>query len=319
MKRRRWLPWLLLPALVLLALWQFKAFYRAEPADAAKPPGSAPPALVEPDATLPAADSGDPEAPPVIEALSEGGTPLRIRELSRVAVPKPPYLPHFQALRPGAEGADPISQYALGLMLYRCREVPATAEDLQAQVDRMYQTREVDGWPVDDPETEALTMRQAYQNCDGIPAAERRDFRQWMQRAAESGLLEAQLNLMFHLPPGEYCQFLSDCSEAQKQMMEALREEARVQIGRALDAGSVEALRTLGGWAINEEMGPVDPVEAWAMFSAYEQLMSAAGEGGEVRRMIESLEPRLRPIDLEQGRARVEELLNNPNCCLLIR
>ena len=271
------------------------------------------------------ADSGTssaedkPEGPKVIEAVSASGVPIRIREVARVAVPKAPYLKAFKALRPEAENADPVTQYALGQMLYRCREVPANAEDLKAQIDRMYQTRRVGDWPVDDPEIEAQSMREAYENCDGIPAAERIGFRQWMQRAAETGLLEAQVNLMFHLPVAEYCQFLSDCSAEQKQMMEGLREEARVQIARALEAGSVDAMRTLAGWAINEEMGPVDPVEAWALFTAYDQILSAAGRGGEVKRMIESLESRLRPIDREQGEARVEALLSNPNCCILIR
>lgn len=320
MSRARLLALLGLLALVAGLIWWVWPEGSPEMASPAGPGVSGEPGGEALDDTAGAeATAGKPSEPEVIEAVSASGVSIRIRELPRVAVPKPPYLEPFQALRPGAEEADPITQYALGQMLYRCREVPEQAEELQGQIDRMYQTREVDGWPVDDPELEAQTMRQAFADCEGIPAAERLDFRQWLQRAAEAGLLEAQVNLMFHLPVAEYCQFLSDCSAEQKILMESLREEARVQVGRALEAGSVDAMRTLAGWAINEEMGPVDPVEAWAMFSAYEQVLSAAGEGGEVQRMLDSLEGQLRPVDRERGEARIEAVLANPNCCLLIR
>tara|TARA_R110000850_G_scaffold91742_34_gene195009 strand:- start:26045 stop:27016 length:972 start_codon:yes stop_codon:yes gene_type:complete len=259
------------------------------------------------------------DKPKVIEAVSASGVALRITRRPRVEIPEAPYGEAYEELHQNAENADAETQYKLGQILYRCRDVPVQASELKAQIDRMYQTRRSGGWEVDDPVTEEKVMRQNYENCDGVPLEAREDYRSWLQRAAESGLLEAQLNLMYHLPKGEYCQFLADCSEDQKALMDQLRKEARIHVGRAREAGSVEALRTIGGWALNEEMGTPDEVEAYAMFSAYDQIQKAAGQPGEVDAMLASVKSRLRPVDLERAEEKARELLSNPNCCVLTR
>ncbi len=259
------------------------------------------------------------KATTTIKAVSDSGVRFSIRRELRISAPKPPYGSAYAALRPGAEKARPDVQYQLGLMLYRCRDVPVHADVLKAQVDLMYQTRRSRGWEVDNPALEEKGMRASFRDCIGVPEPARHEYREWIQRAADAGLMEAQLNLMFHLPEGEYCQFIADCSDEQQRLMQSLREEARVYVGRAQEAGSAEALRILGAWALNDEMGAPNDVEAYAMFSAYDQIVRAAGEPSEVDRMLGSVEKRLRPIDIANANERAKAILGNPNCCVLTR
>lgn len=259
------------------------------------------------------------EAPKVIKALSSSGVPLRVTRTPRIEMPDPPYGLAYQRLREGAETAAPATQYQLGQLLYRCRDAAVDEGDLARQVDQLYQTRRSRGWDVDDPAQEERQLREDYSACAGIPAAERQDYRLWMQRAAEHGLMDAQLNLMFHLPRADYCQFVEDCTPPQLKLMATLRDEARAHVTQALAAGSVEALRTVGGWYLNEEMGTPDEVEAYAHFSAYDQIQQAIGRERELIAMLSSLQSRLRPVDRERADARAKELLSNPSCCVLTR
>ena len=261
----------------------------------------------------------DPNAPVMREARVASGQAVRLIRMPRLDVPSPPYAEHYQRLRENAEQAPPAQQYRLGLLLYRCRDAASDEAELARQIDQLYQTRRHQGWDVDDPPTEERTLRQAHADCAGIPGSARQEYRDWMRRAADGGLVDAQLNLMFHLPKAEYCQFIEDCTPAQARFMTQLREEARVQVGKALDNGSVEALRTVGGWMLNEEMGTPNPVEAYAHFHAYDQIQQAAGREREMALMLDGLRRQLRPVDLSQAEARAKELLANPNCCVLTR
>lgn len=259
------------------------------------------------------------ETPKVIQAVASSGVSLRVTRTPRIDTPSPPYGPAYERLRAGAETAKPDAQYQLGLLLYRCRDAAADEAELSRQIDQLYQTRRNKGWEVDDPAQEEASLRQDYSACAGVPAAARREYRDWMQRAAEGGLIDAQLNLMFHLPQAEYCQFIEDCTPEQVQLMARLRDEARSQVAKALEAGSVEALRTVGGWHLNEEMGTPDEVEAYAHLSAYDQIQQAVGRERELTAMLAGLKSRLRPVDLERAEARARELLSNPHCCVLTR
>mgnify|MGYP001576690892 CR=1 FL=1 len=289
-------------------------------------PGSASAPVTTPGSSFEATQGAAPgvivdrvETPKVIEARSASGIPLRVTRTPRIDVPLPPYGPAYQRLREGAETAVPATQYQLGLLLYRCRDAASDGGDLARQIDQLYQTRRSRGWDVDDPAQEELQLREDYSACAGIPAAERQDYRLWMQRAAERGLMDAQLNLMFHLPRADYCQFIQDCTASQLALMATLRDEARAQVAKALAAGSVEALRTVGGWHLNEEMGTPDEVEAYAHFSAYDQIQQAVGRERELTAMLAGIKSRLRPVDLERAEARAKDLLSNPSCCVLTR
>lgn len=257
--------------------------------------------------------------PAEVEAVASSGVRLRLKRRPRIDPPAPPYGAQLADLQAAADQGNALAQYRLGLMLYQCREVPSDASGLSRAVEEIHQTRSRDGWDVADPAQEEQALRTAYAHCAGIPAPTRSDYRTRLRAAADAGLIEAQLNLMFHLPPGEYCQYIEDCTPEQAARMGELRDEAREQVGRALDAGSVEALRTVGGWHLNEEMGTPDPVEAWAHFSAYDQIQQAAGRERELTAMLDGIESRLRPVDLERARARARELLSNPHCCVLTR
>lgn len=321
MTSRKFLAGLLLFVLLGVLLWVWQSRLPARPAQEAVAQGHV--AQQSKDAVAASERGTDAEQkddePETIEGVSNSGLRFNVKRLSRISEPKPPYASAYAALRPGAEEAEPALQYQLGLMLYRCRDVPVQAGVLKSQVDRMYQTRTNKGWEVDDPALEEKLMRNSFDECIGVPAEARHEYREWIQRAAEAGLMDAQLTLMFHLPEGEYCQFIADCSDEQKRLMQSLREEAKLYVSRAQEAGSAEALRILAGWALNDEMGTPNDVEAYAMFNAYDQIVRAAGEKGEVDRMLNSVEKRLRPIDLENANERTQEILGNPNCCVLTR
>lgn len=265
------------------------------------------------------ASGSEPSDPAEVEAVATSGVRIRLKRRPRLDVPAPPYGPQLADLLAASDQGDAVAQYRLGLMLYQCREIPADAQGLAAAVEEIHQTRSRDGWDVADPAQEEQALRTAYANCSGVPAPARIAYRERLRAAADAGLIEAQLNLMFHLPPGEYCQYIEDCTPQQAEAMRVLRDEAREQVGKALAGGSLEALRTVGGWYLNEEMGTPDPVEAWAHFSAYDQIQQAAGRERELTTMLAGIESRLRPVDLERARARARELLSNPSCCVLTR
>lgn len=266
-----------------------------------------------------AVETTAPGQPKVTRAVAASGVPIRLQRNPRIDVPEPPYGPTYKALKDSVEAGPPRDQYQFGLLLYQCRDVPADDAELARQIDQLHQTRRLNGWDVSDPEQEEQSLRREFADCAGIPSQARMEHRDWMKRAADAGLIEAQLNLMYYLPKAEYCQYIEDCSADQAAFMDGLREESRDSVGKALEAGSVEALRTIGSWALNDEMGPPDPTGAYAYLSAYDQVQQAAGRERELVSMLEQVRSRLRPVDLQTAEAKARELLSNPNCCVLTR
>lgn len=257
--------------------------------------------------------------PRVVERIAASGVRVRIERRPRIDTPAPPYADRVRELQPASDRGDPVARYQLGLALYQCRDVPVDEAGLARAVEEIHQTRTRQGWDVTDPAQEEQALRTSYGQCAGVPPEARARFRERLRSAAELGLMEAQLNLMFHLPQAQYCQFIEDCTPAQAEFMAGLREEARANVLKALEGGSVEALRTVGGWALNEEMGTPDDAEAYAYFSAYDQIQQASGRERELGAMLAGIRKRLRPVDLERAEARAKELLSNPKCCVLTR
>ncbi len=255
----------------------------------------------------------------VVQTVAPSGVPLRVEKRPRIDLPAPPYAARVAELQAASDRGDPVARYQMGTMLYQCRDVPVDEAALSKGVEEIHQTRTHDGWEVSDPAQEEQALRTSYANCQGVPAEARARFRDLLRSAADQGLIEAQLNLMFYLPQSNYCQFIEDCTQQQVKFMANLREEARVNVTKALEGGSVEALRTVGGWALNEEMGTPDEVEAYAHFSAYDQIQQATGQERELGVMLAGIRARLRPVDLERAEARAMELLSNPKCCVLTR
>lgn len=318
MKRSRSLTALLLAPILIAALWLWVG--RDPPGNKKENPVKS---LSEPTFTDAAPDSVSVQAPlpdrRVIEARTRSGIAVRLIHPPRIEPPEVPYGPKYEALLLSAAEGQAVAQYRLGLMLYACRDIPADELALSQHISLMYQTRRIDGWDVDDPGQEEGGLRQDFADCRDVPAEARVDYRKWLLHAADLGLIEAQLNLMFHLPKAEYCQFIENCTPEQARLMESLRDEARKYVSRARDGGSVEALRTMGGWALNEEMGTIDEIEAYAYFSAYDQIQQALHNERELGAMLESLRNKLRPVDLDQAERQAVELLSNPNCCVITR
>lgn len=289
--------------------------------------GSAPdddaPLIVNDDPSeLPPEQQANPEPPQkpqpvVIDAVTQGGIKLHIVKPVPLLRPQPPYGPAYEALLQQAHAGDLPSQYQLGLLLYECRGVPADSDRLEREVEKIHQTRRRGGWDVDDPDIEARQLRQQYADCAGIPADERGTYRDWLRSAADAGLIEAQLDMMYHLPQREFCQHLYQCTPQQRREQAELQAEALRYVTLARDAGSVSALWTFGAWYQSDEVLPVDDVEAYAHYSALDQIQAAAGVDRRFAAILKSIKGKLRPVDLARGEARASELLSNPRCCVL--
>ena len=253
----------------------------------------------------------------VKQVVSASGVTIHLQRRPRLSVPAPPYGPAYAELEPAAKAGDRPAQYRLGLLLYECRDVPADKAGLEQTIEHTYETRRRGGWDVDDPANEEQALRRRYQECDGVPAEQRGQYRDWMKQAADAGLMEAQLDLPLHLPQGEYCQYISECSPEQRATQEGLDQEAVDYLGRARDEGSATALWTFGSWYAEGDVLPQNNVEAYASFSALDQVFEAAGEQKRFDAMLADLRGRMRPADLAQADARTRELLSNPQCCAL--
>lgn len=321
MPRRGWLIAAgLLVLVVLLLVWRHadrdeassaRPDTAASVAGAAANPGAMAAGAVAQPSTIPAVTVA-----PDQEATLASGIHVRLKRRLRLEAPPPPWGAAYAELLAQAQAGEPESSYRLGLMLYECREIPDDGAQLEARIDGLHQTRALDGWEVSDPAAEEQKLRQRAKDCAGIPQPQREAYRDWIKAAADAGLIEAQLNLMRYLPPGEYCQYLWQCSPAQVAQLDSLHQEAQHYVGLARDAGSVDALWTYGGWLIGDEVLPVDSVEAYAYFAAYDQIQSAAGLPRRFDRMLTGLGSELRPVDRQRAQARMEELLSNPECCV---
>ena len=267
----------------------------------------------------PGAAAGAKPRPTVMTTTTESGVKITIRQRPRIAPLNPPYAAELKAIEKELEAGEPVARYKAGLALYECRDVPIDRAVLDKEVEEIHQTRKHQGWEVTDPVQEERSLRAAYKACQGVTAEQRERFREYLKGAADAGLLEAQLDLMYRLPKGEYCQYIEDCSPQAVAAMATLRDEARQYVQKALEAGSVDALRTVAGWHLNEEMGTPNEVEAYAYFLAYDEVQKAFGLEREVAAMLTGLKKRLRPVDLEQAQAKAKELLSNPKCCLLTK
>lgn len=297
-------------ALLLLG-WLWFGRNAAEQAAAPAVPLAAPVAASHP-AAAPA------PAKPVVQTVTvASGQSIRLIRRPRLRLPTPPYGPAYRELEPSARAGDKVAQYELGMLLYECRDVPTDTAGLEQTIESTYETRRRGGWDVDDPASEEQSLRRRYDECDGVPPAARGQYRDWLKQAADAGLMEAQLDLPRKLPPGNYCQYLSECPADQRARQEALDQEAVDYVGRARDAGSVMALWTFGSWYTDGEVVPQDYVEAYADYSALQQVLQAAGETQRFDSILDDLRGHMRQVDLEQAQTRTQQILSSPNCCVL--
>ncbi len=263
------------------------------------------------------ASAAAPAVPADKQVLSASGVTIHLLRRPPLNVPAPPYGPAYARLEPMARSGDKAAQYQLGLLLYECRDVPNDTAALEKTIETTYETRSRGGWDVDDPAGEEHTLRRRYEECAGVPAEQRAKYRDWLRQAADAGLIEAQLDLPRHLPPGDYCQYLSECSPDQRTRQEALDKESVDYLGRARAAGSAAALWTFGAWYSEGDVLPQNNIEAYASFNALDQIFLADGQQRRFDAMLADLRSRMRPADLEQADSRTREILSNPNCCEL--
>ena len=232
MRQRLILGALVALSVTLLALWLIRGTQDAGP----QRPDNPVPVVTEAPSPANALDAEDgagdgttapPDATPeVLRAQAASGVSVEIRRRPSLSLPMEPFERLYPALLAQAEAGQAAAQYQLGQLLYECRNVPEDPDALAGKIDRLHQTRRSDGWDVADPAQAEGDLRQEHARCRGVPQDARGRYRDWMRRAADQGLMEAQLNLMYHLPQAEYCQFIENCTPAQRQFMAELRERA---------------------------------------------------------------------------------------------
>lgn len=301
-------------AAVLLAQW----WRSAEPVSEAVPEPAPEVVIGEPPVVVVEAPPASPVARQTVErAVVESGIAIRLVRRARLAAPEGRLADGYARLLPEAQSGNRLAQYQLGSLLFECREIPADAVALDKEIEAIYQTRQRGRWTVDAPKAEEATMRHLYAQCEGIPAEARKGFRDWIKQAADAGVIEAQLNLPLKLPPDDYCQYLSECSVAQRARQEALQAEALDYTTRARDAGSVAALWTFAAWYAGGEVLPQNDIEAYAHFRALDQVNAASRQPQRFGKLLTGMKKKLRAVDVEAGEARARELLSNPNCCVI--
>lgn len=312
------LRWALLIAALLVLVIGWQALTPDEPAS------PAPQADAEPSSTVPALPL--PVMPPAVgmaprqtvqSAVVESGVAVRLVRRPRIALPAGRFADAYAKLLPEAESGNALSQYRLGNLLFECREVPASADALEAEIEAIHQTRRRGRWEVDSPKAEIATLRHQFAQCDGIPAAARQGFRDWLKKSADAGVIEAQINLPMRLPPDDYCESLAECTPALRARQEALQAEAIDYTSRAREAGSVSALWTMAGWYAGGEVLPQNDIEAYAHFRALDQIHAVARLTPRFDQLLTGMRKRLRPVDVDAGEARARELLSNPRCCVI--
>lgn len=316
---KRGLKWgLLVAALLMAAFVALLSIDPDEPVIAERPaePVALPEVAPEPAAPPAPAVPATPRQT-VESATVESGIAIRLVRRPRVALPPGRFADAYAKLLPEAESGNALSQYRLGNLLFECREVPANADALEAEVEAIHQTGRRGRWDVDSPKAEIATLRHQFAQCDGIPAEARVGFRDWLKKSADAGVIEAQINLPMRLPPDDYCQFLAECTPALRAKQEALQMEAIDYTSRARDAGSVAALWTLAGWYAGGEVLPQNDIEAYAHFRALDQIHGAARMTPRFGPLLAGMKKRLRPVDVDAGEARARELLSNPRCCVI--
>ena len=312
------LKWgLLIAAMLVIAVFVYRSQQPDAPLVAELPVDAAPVEVPAEPAAPPAPVVPATPRQTVESAVVESGIAIRLVRRPRIAQPPGRFAEAYAKLLPEAQSGNALSQYRLGNLLFECREVPANADALEAEIEAIHQTRRRGRWEVDSPKAEIATMRHQFAQCEGIPAEARQGFRDWLKSSADAGVIEAQLNLPMRLPPDDYCQFLAECAPEIRARQEALQAEAIDYTGRARDAGSVAALWTYAGWYASGEVLPQNDIEAYAHFRALDQIHGAAKLTPRFGKLLSGMKKRLRPVDVDAGEARARELLSNPRCCVI--
>ncbi len=240
----------------------------------------------------------------------------------------PPLGPSFARLMPSAGKGDAEAQFKIAAIVNQCGNIPSTQASLNSVISTALKTRRyLGGTRVQDPKAFEQQMRQEYLDCQGVDAAQRGRSREWARRAATAGLMDAQESLMFMSRPGNvFYSWNRDSRE--NNALDAEHYKAMMNaLVAAREAGSVEALVTLGGrYAQGHRDNPpwereyFDPVKSYAHYAAYDQIQQAIG--GKRREAIKGtvvgdIYASLKPDQRASAEALAKTFLQNPLCCVV--
>ena len=272
----------------------------------------APDAVPEPTADVPA--EPEPEA-------RRGPRLRRLIVDRRSQLPTGPLQAFIRERTEAAEGGDADAAYQLGLALKECRRIQTAPEALDAVIQTMYQTRRLDGIPVENPDRMAAELRRRYERCRGVPAEARNRYYEWMSLAADSGSLEAQESMVFQLPPGNICREreLEMCDSTQRANTFALREQQAAWLLQARRGGSANALWQVGAAYLNGEMLPRDTIQAYAHLRAFQLVSQSFDIEDRVAGLVADLAESMRPVEVAEAETEALQLISTRQCCVYFR
>lgn len=241
----------------------------------------------------------------------------------------PPLGPRYAEVLPLAQKGNPEAQFKLAVILNQCTNTPATAAALKTTVATALKTRRyLGGTRVEEPKSFERQLRQEHVDCEGVDPAQRGRSRAWAKSAAAAGLMDAQESLMLMTRPGNVF-YLSKRDTKENNIVDAAHHKDTMNaLVAARDAGSVDAMLTLGGrYAQDDRDDPpwereyFDPMKSYAHFAAFDQVQQAIGgkrreplKGTWVGDIYASLTAQQRVT----AEALAKTFVANPRCCVVI-
>jgi TPR repeat protein len=161
-------------------------------------------------------------------------------------------------------------------------------------------------------------LEQAYRYCEGVaPELVARWF-EFLDRAANLGNVNAQLEFGEVEPPKYAGIDLGHVTAGQEQLADEWRTAALRHLSSARDQGAVEAFEGLGLIYSMGRMMPPDHGLAYAHLRVAQLINSAAGTPNGSELLLKQERERLRPDDLDAAEALAMRMWNNSTCCLVI-
>jgi hypothetical protein len=174
-------------------------------------------------------------------------------------------------LRPQAEAGDSKAAMALYMTLTRCYDV--LTKELSEEEVEIYRKANaekglLEGWS------------KRIDECRGIPVSDLEDRGRWLEQAADSGLLQAQLMYAANPRP-----IIGDATEMIRnpQKVQRYKEKAMGYLEELAAKGNTNAMMSLAGFYDNGILVGKDPIKSYAYYKA----VSLADPDPNLRELVE--------------------------------
>jgi len=228
-----------------------------------------------------------------------------------------PISQHYLILRTNAEAGSKFAAVNLYELVKTCQSAYTEESQLNAAIDRLYQTHMLQTPDMPEPVRIAepeiveeyinIGLREPFVNCKGLTDEQKQSPKQWLELAAELGDNLAQI---------EVSRFIDD-NEIALEYLERSWQQG--------DSGALEFMAERYWRNYESGENPGDKIRSHAAFIAYAHLMTAGmqGHGQIADRWVLSVQKRLatmastmRPNEISDALALSQQLIQeNGNCC----